>query len=457
MFDIFEQSLHKLTVVNASRRWGKSTVALLYAIIFGLQNPDSQIKIATKTQKSLKKTFNPILRILLKDMPKGMIRWSNKDDCWQMSNGSQIHMHGTDMQRHEGLRGQRCDLGIVDEAAFCSDLRYIVKSILLPQTNTCGGRIILLSTPEQKATQSGEEFKEFCTAAKIRGAYFTKDIYSNTSFTPELIAEIRDEDCGGADSIEWLVEYLCQFKIDPEKAVVREWKSDKFVLPDDFDPEDDPFFRFWHKHTVLDLGVKRDFTFGLNFYYDFKQATCIVLNEFYIRNSTTPEIARMLKESEVESFGSHPIQRRICDSDNPQLVNDFVHLHKIGIGAVEKTSLEAMVNTLRVMVGAGQVLVHPRCEMLIATLEYATWANSEAGRLHKDWARTKELGHMDALAALVYGVRSIAKNTNPVPTTYGINLANTLIQNSNSDSHNKKQFKKAFVTPARRNNSKRRK
>jgi len=456
LFKIFDEAFNRITVVNASRRWGKSTVAILYAIVFGLQNPNSQIKIATKSQKSLKKTFNPILRILLKDMPKDLVKWSSKEDCYVFTNGSQIHMHGTDMNRHEGLRGQRCDLGIIDEAAFCSDLRYIVMSILLPQTLECNGRIILLSTPEQKATQSGEEYKAFCLQAQLKGAYFTKDIHTNTSLSQETIDEYMEE-CGGEESIEWQVEYLCRFKIDPEKAIIREWRSEKFILDDDFDPEDDDLFQFYHKHTVLDLGVKRDYTFGLNFYYDFKEARCIVLNEFYVRNTTTPQIAQMLRESEVEAFGKHTIMRRICDSDNPQLVNDFVHLHKIGISAVEKTTLEAMVNTLRVMVGDGQVLIHPRCVMLIKTLEHATWANSEAGRLHKDFARTKELGHMDALAALIYGVRSIARNTNPVPSTHGINLANTLIQNQYSESHNKKEFKKAFVTPARRNRSNRRK
>lgn len=455
LYEIFETATALKTVVNASRRWGKSTIAILYALVFGLQNPNSQIKIATKTQKSLKKTFNPILKILMEDMPRGIVKWSNKDDCYQFYNGSQLHIHGTDMQRYEALRGQRCDLGIIDEGAFCSDLRYIVQSVLLPQTLTCAGRLIILSTPEQKATQSGEEFKEFCLEAQRKGAYFTKDIYSNTSLSPQLIEQYKEE-CGGIDSVEWQVEYLCRFMIDPEKAIVPEWRTDKFVIEEEFDPFKDQFFQFYHKYTCLDLGVKRDYTVGLIGYYDFKDATLFVLNEFKVRNTTTPEIARLLKEAEAEVFSNQSIYRRVCDSDNPQLVNDFVHLHKIGISAVEKTTLEAMVNTLRVMVGDARVKVHPRCELLIKTMEHATWSDSEQGRLHKDFARTKELGHMDALAALIYLARSLNTQANPVPTTYGVNLANTLIQNNNSESHNRKEFKKAFVTPARRNKSRRR-
>ena len=448
LFHIFANTTSLKTVVNASRRYGKSTVAILYAIIFGLLNPDSQIKIATKTQKSLKKTFNPILRLIFEDMPKDLIKWSAKEDCYQFYNGSQLHIHGTDMQRHEGLRGQKCDLGIIDEAAFCSDLRYIVQSILLPQTiDSVGnnrGRLILLSTPEQKASSSGEEFKSFCLEAQLKGAYYTKDIYSNTSLSKELIEEYKNE-CGGEDSIEWQVEYLCRFKIDPEKAIVPEWRSDKMVLSDKFNPEDNKLFNWYHKYTCLDLGVKRDFTVGLCGYYDFSEATLYVLNEFYVKNTTTPKIAEMLKIAELEAFGDRPLYRRVCDSDNPQLVNDFVHLHHIGIGAVEKTSLEAMVNSMRVLIGLNQVKVHPRCQFLIRTLEHGTWSDSEAGKLKKDFARTKELGHMDAIAAIMYLIRSLNRSTNPVPATYGINLANTLIQNHNSESTNKQEFRKGFI------------
>lgn len=454
LFEIFRNTTALKTVVNAARRYGKTTIAIIYAICFGCSHPNSQIKIATKTQKALRKTINPILRIIMEDMPKGLIYWSGKDDCYKFYNGSEMHIHGTDQGRYENLRGQRCDLGIIDEGAYCSALRYVVQSILLPQTITCNGRLIILSTPEQKATQSGEEFKEFCLEAQLKGAYYTKDIYSNKSLTAELIERYKEE-CGGEDSIEWQVEYLCKFKIDPEKSIVPEWRSEKFILPNDYTPVNDPYYQFYHKYSCMDLGVKRDFTVGIQGYYDFKNATLYVLNEFFIKNTTTPKIAALLQSKEKETFGDYRMYRRVCDSDNPQLVNDFVHLHKIGISAVEKTTLEAMVNQMRMMVGDGQVLIHPRCQLLLRTLEHGTWADSEQGRLRKDFCRTKELGHCDAVAALMYLIRSLNRSTNPVPATYGINLANTLIQNVNGESHNKLEFKKAFVTPARRNKSRR--
>lgn len=449
LYDIFESTTHRITVVNASRRWGKTAVAIIYGINFGMQNTGVEIKMTSKTQSGMRDAFIPIWNMICRDAPKGYApKWSTKDGCYVFPNGSRFHIHGTDNKRYENLRGDRCDLGIVDEAAFCADLRYIVLNVLLPQTITCGGKIIMMSTPDPRGSKSGEEFHEFCKQADIRGAYFKRDIFSNTSITQEEINEFI-ENYGGEESVEWQTEFLVKFVIDPEKSIVPEWDTDLYVLPEYFDPVDQ-FYRFYHKYTCLDLGVKRDFTVGLSAYYNFADATLYVMNEFAIKNTTTPKIAEMLKICELEVFGDLPIYRRICDSDNPQLVNDFVHLHHIGISAVEKTTLEAMVNTMRMLVGGGQVKIHPRCKQLIKTLEYGVWSNSEAGKLKKDFGRTVELGHMDALAALMYLIRSLNRTSNPVPITHGINVANTLMQNHNQDTHNKSQFRNGFISSANR-------
>lgn len=457
LYDIFDKANNRLTVVNASRRWGKTFVAIVYAIIFGMQNPNSEIKMTSKTQMGLKDSFLPIWNLITRDAPPGSApKWSTKDHCYIFPNGTRFHIHGTDSKRYENLRGDKCDLAIIDEASFCSSLRYIVLSVLMPQTLTCDGKIILLSTPDPLGTKSGEEFKAFCGQAKAMGSYFTKDIYSNTSITHEQIEEYKAL-AGGEDSVEWQTEYLCKFVIDPDKAIVSEWQSDKMVLDDDFNPEaDDEYFRFWKKMSCLDLGVKRDWTVGLTGYYNFENATLYIMNEFKVKNTTTPHIAAKLLACEKEVFGTHAIFRRICDSDNPQLVNDFVHLHRIGMSAVEKTSLEAMVNSMKIMVGCNQVKVHPRCDFLINTLEQGVWADNEQGRLRKDFGRTEDLGHMDALAALMYYIRSLPRNQNPVPQTHGASVANTLISNHTSDSHNRTQLNKMTQTPRKRNGTRRR-
>jgi len=52
----------------------------------------------------------------------------------------------------------------------------------------------------------------------------------------------------------------------------------------------------------------------------------------------------------------------------------------------------------------------------------------------REFKRTKALGHCDALAALMYGVRNVEAYAaiNPIPPTYQVDLDNTLILNPNA-------------------------
>jgi len=441
LYVIVSQGKSIKTVINSSRRWGKTTVLLLYALIFAIKNPGAQVKIATTTAKSLRKTIFPIMRMLMGDAPNEYKpKWNSQDECYRLWNGSEIHVHGTDAQRHDGLRGQRTDLGIVDEAAYCHDLNYVVQDILLPQTLTCGGRLILASTPSKKVTQSGEEFKDFCLQAERQGSYFTKTIYDNKSLTPELIKMYMDES-GGEDSVTWQVEYLCKFMVDPEKRLVPEWNS---LYLDD--PEPDKYFNFYHKYTCMDLGVKRDYTCMLFGYYNFAEAKLIILDEHLMKNMTTQELVDDMVRKETKHFTNLPIYRRIADSDNPLLLNDMGTLHGLAIIPTNKTTLETMVNNMRTFIGAGRLSVHSRCTYLIGCLEHGVWADNEMGRQRRDFGRTTAYGHFDGIAAIMYLIRNLDTSTNPVPTLHQVDPNNSYIQsNYGADTRNsgfKKMFKK---------------
>jgi hypothetical protein len=66
----------------------------------------------------------------------------------------------------------------------------------------------------------------------------------------------------------------------------------------------------------------------------------------------------------------------------------------------EKLEFEHNIHRLQTAFWKDQVLVHPLCKLLITTLR--------SGQLNKqrtDFSRTRDMGHCDALAALVYGLR----------------------------------------------------
>ena len=105
------------TVLNISRRYGKTTVLLLYCLIFAIKNPNSLIRFASPTQKSLKKIVRPIMRMLLEDCPKELRpKWNSVDGMYTFKNGSEIHLAGVNNGHADDLRGQKCDLGVIDEA-----------------------------------------------------------------------------------------------------------------------------------------------------------------------------------------------------------------------------------------------------------------------------------------------------------------------------------------------------
>jgi hypothetical protein len=72
-----------------------------------------------------------------------------------------------------------------------------------------------------------------------------------------------------------------------------------------------------------------------------------------------------------------------------------------------------MVNRLNLLVEAGRLVVHPRCKLLIQTLKNGVWDKnrSEFGRSEIG------LGHMDALASLIYMNLGFEPwfNSNPIP------------------------------------------
>jgi hypothetical protein len=412
LYDILEKNQSLKLTINSSRRWGKSTVLLLYGSIFAIKNPNSQVKIAAPTIKSLRKTIFPIMKIILADKPEQLkFEWSTKDECYNLWNGSQIHIHATDAQRHDGLRGNLTHLALVDEAAYCSDLKYVVQDILLPQTLTCNGRVVIASTPSKNVTQSGEEFKEFCQQAEANGSYFCRTIYDNKSLTPEII-ELYKQESGGEESVTWQVEYLCKFMVDPEKRLVPEWNSSHIK---EYPKMQDRYFRYWHKYLALDLGVKRDFTVMLYGVYNFKEATLYITHELTMKNMTTKTLVEGLLQVQKEAFEDYPIYRAVADTDNPLLLNDLVSLHNIAVQPTDKSTLETMVNELRVFVGNGKLKVSPRCTFLLGSLEHGVWADNAMGQQRRDFGRTPVYGHFDAIAALMYLIRNLDQHSNPLP------------------------------------------
>lgn len=202
----FKNSPHKTFVWSCSRRLGKSYTLCTLAIEQCLKKDFAIVKYVAPTQKAVKMIIKPLLRQILQDCPP-ILRpeFKTQDNVYKFPNGSEIQLAGVDSGNAEGLRGGGSDLCLVDEAGFCTDLRYVVQSILLPTTMTTGGKVILASTPPKSAAH---DFNDYVKEAKYRGTFVKKTIFDNPRFTKEQI-DAEAEEHGGYGSVDFRREYLC--------------------------------------------------------------------------------------------------------------------------------------------------------------------------------------------------------------------------------------------------------
>ena len=411
IYDLILNATSLKVILNLSRRWGKSHILSLIAIEYALRKPNQLIRFACSTQKNLKKILLPLFRSICSDAPKEFKPvWKSQDSMFYFpSTQSEIHLSGTDGGNLENLRGQKSDLNVVDEAAFCTDLEYLYKSVLLPQTIHTKAKTILASTP---CELQDSDFYKLCEEADAEGSYYVRDIYSNKSLDEKTIA-LYAKESGGVDSVTFKREYLCQFLTESNRLIIPEWQESYIQEY----PKNDKFHNFYHKYVFMDLGFMNDYTAILWGYYDFLNAKLVVEDEWYLKGAelTTELIRDVIKERETKLWGTLKPLKRVADNNNPILLNDLSKLHGITFIPTTKDELHAMVNQTREFIGAGRLIIHPKCTYTINCLKYGAWD------IHrKAFAHSKTYAHYDALAALIYGVRSIDQKTNPVPVNYGL-------------------------------------
>lgn len=401
-----------VTAIDCSRKFGKSTVSHIVAFEFALRNPHANVRFITTTASDLRQISEPIVRRILEDCPPDMMpRHVAVDGSWHFHNGATMFFAGADNDRAKNQRGRDNDLIFGDEAAFIDGLRRLTDDVLIPSTMERRGLTVLTSTP---AETPDSDWDHYCEKAKLEGWYFRKTIDDNTSLDDET-KERYIKEAGGRQSTKSQREYFCEHVTEAARVIVPEWRPEMVV--------DYPRPGSWgllHKYVAIDVGVS-DFTAALFGYYDFPKATLVIEDE-EVRsegNVTTKQIAEFIREKEAALWGGHPTYRRISDVDLV-LVQSLTADERLPIMATSKDKLPLMVNDLRILVGQDRLRVHPRCVQLIGCLRTGIWDKHRA-----KFQRSGVYGHLDALAALMYLVRNLDQNTNPIPVTYGTDPYNS--------------------------------
>lgn len=403
-------------LVFISRRWGKSYLGVTMAIEDCLRHPGVQVAIVGPNLKQTRNIIAPIMMKLAEDAPEGLIRETKSELIWTVG-ASTLRIAAFDTAV-ESLRGLDLFAIYMEESGSShpDEYEYIVKSVLKPTLMHSRGRIVHLTTPSKYIEHPLHT--ETIPRCEVQGAYFKLTIWDNPLLTKEMIEEEIAE-LGGVDSPHCQRELFCEIVRDRDSVLVPEFTEAEHVR--DFSiPE---YCNMW---VGGDYGGSRDKTVLLLCGYDFDSGKVLFYDERAFENKTgngviVPEVKTM--ERPWLSRISH---RRVDAPGQVQvdLANAPYH-YEISIPD-KSQDMEAGVRALRTAFQRGQILVHPNCKMLIATLRSGMWNDKRT-----DFERTKALGHCDAIAAAVYAFRH-RNMDNPYPKNFGFN-PNEMVRQGNGD------------------------
>lgn len=401
-------------VLNIARRFGKTHVCTVVAVEYAIRFPNSQIRYACATNKEMKSILGPIMREILDECPAGL-KPVLANGITKFKNGSEIHTAGVNGKHADNLRGTSSHLNLVDEAGMIDELDYLVRSVLMPQQLTVDGTMILLSTPPPTPDHDFSAIYHECLE---EGEVTEFTVLQNTDIMndPEKLAAYMKE-AGGEQSTTWQREYLVKFVTETDKIVIPEFNESMIRKADP-----DPLMKYYLKYVGMDLGFM-DNTALLFGYYDFRRAKFVLQRELILKGTavTSKAIAEGTRRIETELWGENAEVQRVSDNNNPILLNDIQTMHDITFNSTSKDRLIPMVNQTRLFIGEGALEVDPSCEYTIACLKFGIWNKNRDA-----FAKSKKYGHYDALAALIYELRILDRDTNPVPRNLGIRVQDAL-------------------------------
>jgi hypothetical protein len=460
IFEFYKSREEKTIVINCSRRLGKTFLLTLMAIEQCLKNENSVVKFLMPEVKMIRTTLRPIMNEIFQDAPKELIpKFNTQDSIYKFNNGSEIHLAGSDNGNYDKLRGGSCELAIVDEAGFCSDLNHIIKYILTPTTLLTRGKIILSSTTPPKPDH---EFIDIMDAAEIKGTLIRKTIFDardddkgavNPRITDEIIADIIKDDPLGAESDSFRTEFLCQkifnssdsvfpeFTEEVQKQTICEW----------------PKPSFYDRYVSMDIGFV-DMTIALFGYWDFDNGVLVIEDEIILAGQevTSRRLAEKIIQKEhllwtnkLTGEFEKPYAR--VSDNNLILINDLHREHGLYFQPTDKHNKDAHIGKVRNMIQNNQLIINPRCKTLISHMKNATWDKKKGN--NRSFRRSSEGHHYDGCDAILYMCRNIDTTRNPYPKGYNFSKlsrqhgTDNVFQNpySKVDNNTFEDFEKMFT------------
>jgi hypothetical protein len=433
-------------VLECARRLGKTYLLCCVATMVCLGKRRARVVYAGPTLKDVAEFILPTLEAIAEDAPTELRpRYDSQKGHFVFPNGSYIHLFGCDDRRKANRgRGPGADLAIVDEAGFISILKYVLKSVLRPQTlGRKGARTLIASTP---AEEPDHDFTAVAEQAEKNLTYARRTIHDNPRLSTQEIEEFIAEDARdeGLTPEEYALsdtfrrEYLAERVTNKLLIAVPEWEEARARCLIDW-----PRPEYFDGLTMLDMGGAHPHAVALG-YYDFKAAKFVIEYELLLRDGeNTSELAANIKELEREAWGTTrhdgslrgaketislpgfhapdwlvalatkqaPEQPflRVSDTDT-QMITDLRQLSGITFIPTAKDNKQAQVNALRILIKEDRFRVHPRCIHMDRHLRTTIWQDEKRKKF-----KVKHGEHGDLVDCAVYGLRNLPLHRNPYP------------------------------------------
>jgi hypothetical protein len=387
-------------VMVISRQFGKSFLECVLATEDAVAVENCCVPIFGPTIEQCRDIVNPRMEMIAKECPfPGMIRRAKSEDKWYVGK-SEIQICGFDANSSSN-RGKTVKRDCyVEEVVDSSPDRFMesMRSDIGPAlTHSETGRIVYATTLPKLPDHPF--ITQVIPKAKLANAYWTYTIYDNKKLSRAQFVKcakrsgclVDEEGNITWESIDWRREYMCEVVRDGSITILPDFDIKRHVLSCSLPTR-------CNLETFIDWGGVRDKTVALLVYYNFVLDKLVVVDEAsFPPNTATSVIVEGILAMEAR-WGE--VKKRYADAPG-QL---HVDLRAAGFEVVSppKADWQAGVNNLQVMFRLNKIEINKICRLLITTCE-----SGQFNRQRNDFGReSAELGHCDAIAALMYAARA---------------------------------------------------
>lgn len=355
--DVIRESIltdaSRYKVVVAGRRWGKTTLALIWLLLSQFMPAERRWYIAPTYRQGRMIAF-PLLKRLFRGLDSAKINESNLSII--LNNGAEISIKGADNE--DSLRGTSLAKVVLDEYAYMRP--NVWQEIVLPMLADTKGQAMFIGTPDgytngfydiySKGLNNDEDWRSW-QFKTVEGGFVPAD----------EIEKMR----GNMDERVFRQEFEATFETASNRCAYN-FNRDKHITKD-YEPS---------KLIYFGVDYNVDYNTAL-LIHEYTDSTIHVSHEIRLSNSNTEELSKHMKKlaTEVVVYPDPAGKARSTQSDKSdhQIMRD--HGFKIRARRSHpshRARLNALNRKLLDANGKVGVTISPNCKWLIRDLEQCT-------------------------------------------------------------------------------------